>query len=84
MFNLVIFDYFSDIVFQNKQVHNGQKTISKFLSDLKNFFYKKKAAEVANFCLIGKIHHDFLVPTVIELGCKTFLPFQTSDLHRVS
>ena len=42
-----------------------------------------KAALVSNFCLIGKIHHDFLVPSMIELGCKTFMPFQTSDLHRV-
>ena len=38
---------------------------------------------VSNFCLIGKIRHDFLMPTMIELGCKTFMPFQTSDLRRV-
>jgi len=46
-------------------------------------FTIKKAAVVSNFCLIGKICHDFLVPTMIELGRKTFMPFQTSDLHRV-
>ena len=82
MFNLVKFDYFSDSVFRGKQVHNGQKTIPKFLSGFKHFYYKK-AAVVSNFCLIGKIRRDFLVPTMIELGCKTFMPFQTSDLHRV-
>ena len=38
---------------------------------------------VSNFCLIGKIHHNFLVPRMIELGCKTFMPIQTLDLHRV-
>ena len=82
MFNFVKFDYFSDSVFRDKQVHNGQKTIPKFLSGFENFYYKK-AAVVSNFCLIGKICHDFLVPTMIELGCRTFMPFQTSDLHRV-
>jgi hypothetical protein len=49
-----------------------------------NIFTIKKATVVSNFCLIGKIHHDLLVPTMIELGCKTFIPFQTSDLHRVT
>ena len=48
-----------------------------------NIFTTKKAAVVSNFCLIGKILHDFLIPTMIELGCKTFMPFQTSGLHRV-
>ena len=38
---------------------------------------------VSNFCLIGKICHNFLVPTMIELGCKTFMPIQTFNLHRV-
>ena len=31
----------------------------------------------------AKIHHNFLVPRMIELGCKTFMPIQTLDLHRV-
>ena len=48
-----------------------------------NIFTIKKAAVVSNFCLIGKIHHNFLVPRMIELGCKTFMPIQTLDLHRV-
>ena len=48
-----------------------------------NIFTIKKAVVVSNFCLIGKIRHDFLVPTLFELGCKTFMPFQTSDLDRV-
>ena len=38
---------------------------------------------VSNFCLIGKIHHNFLVPRMIELGRQTFMPIQTLDLHRV-
>ena len=48
-----------------------------------NIFTIKKAAVVSNFCLIGKIRHDFLVPTMIESGCKTFTPFQILDLRRV-
>ena len=59
------------------------KNYPQILSGFKHFYYKK-AAVVSNFCLIGKIRHDFLVPTMIELGCKTFMPFQTSDLHRVN
>ena len=43
----------------------------------------KKAAVIFNFCLIGIIHHNFLVPRVIELAPKTFMPIQTPDLHRV-
>jgi hypothetical protein len=38
---------------------------------------------VSNFCLIGKIHHNFLVPRMIESGRQTFMPIQTLDLHRV-
>ena len=38
---------------------------------------------IPNFCIIGKIHHNFMVPRMIELGCKTFMPIQTLDLHRV-
>ena len=83
MFNLVKFDYFSDSVFRDKQVHNGQKLAPNFCLVL-NIFTIKKAAVISNFCLIGKICHDFLVPTMIKLGCKTFMPFQTSDLHRVN
>ena len=41
MFNLVKFDYFSDSVFRDKQVNNGQKTIPKFLSGFKKFYHKK-------------------------------------------
>ena len=42
-------------------------------------FYYKKAALVSNICLIRKIHHNFLVPKMIELGCKTFMPIQTLE-----
>ena len=48
-----------------------------------HFGLSKKAALLSNFCIIGKIHHNFLVPRMIELGCKTFMPIQTFDLHRV-
>ena len=63
-------------------MHNGQKTIPKFLSGFENFTIKKTAV-VSNICLIGKICHNFLLPRVIELGCQTFMPVQTLDLHRV-
>ena len=43
----------------------------------------KKAAVIFNFCLIGNIHHNFLVPRMIESAPKTFMPIQTPDLHRV-
>ena len=33
--------------------------------------------------LIGNIHHNFLVPRMIESDPKTFMPIQTPDLHRV-
>ena len=32
---------------------------------------------------IGKIHHNFLGLTMIELAFKTFMPIQTLDLPRV-
>ena len=59
------------------------KKLSPNWTSFISFYYKKKAAVVSKFCLIGKICHDFLVPTLIELGWKTFMPFQTSDLDRV-
>ena len=43
----------------------------------------KKAAVIFNFCLIGNIHHNFLVPRMIESAPKTFMPIQTPDLDRV-
>ena len=42
-----------------------------------NIFTIKKAAVVLNFCLIGKIQYNFLVPRIVESGCKTFMPIQT-------
>ena len=53
------------------------------LIKLKNFGYLKKAGVVLNFCLIGKIYHNFLVLRMIESACKTFLSIQTLDLHKV-
>ena len=61
---------------------NTVRKIVKF-DQIEHFGLSKKAAVVSNFCLIGKIHHNFLVPRMIELGCKTFMPIQTLDLHRV-
>ena len=59
------------------------KTLSETLPNLtklKNLNYLKKAAVVSNFCLIGKISHDFLVPKMIESSCKNFMPIQTLNL----
>ena len=39
----------------------------------------KKAAVIFNFCLIGNIRHNFLVPRMIETAPKTFMPIQTPD-----
>ena len=44
---------------------------------------KKKPAVIFNFCLIGNIPHNFLVPRIIELAAKTFMPIQTPGLQRV-
>jgi hypothetical protein len=33
--------------------------------------------------LIWKIRHNFLVPRITELACKTFMPIQNLDLNRV-
>ena len=72
--NLVKFGYVSDSVFNLHALQN--------LTSFEHFYYKK-AAVVSNF---GKIHHNFLflVPRMIELGRQTFMPIQTSDLHRVT
>ena len=37
---------------------------------------------VSNFCLIGKIPHNFLVPKMVESACKIFMLIQTLDLHK--
>ena len=41
-----------------------------------NFLLNKKAVIVSNFCLIGKIPHDFSILTSIELARKTFIGIQ--------
>ena len=73
----------SDSVFivQLGWVHNG-RNIPKF-DKFDNIYAIKKAAVVLNFCLIGKIRHNFLVPRMIESARKTFMPVQTLNLHRV-
>ena len=57
------------------------KTVNFF--DSQHFSYIKKIAVISNCCLIGNIRHNFLVPRMIELACKTFMPIQTLFLHRV-
>ena len=63
------------------------KTVNFFDSQLtgfQHFSYIKKFAVISNFCLIGNIRHNFLVPRMIELlGCQTFMPIQTLELHKV-
>jgi hypothetical protein len=51
--------------------------------NFEKFGLSKKTAIVSNFCLIGKIPHNFLVSKIIESACKTFMPIQTLGLHRV-
>ena len=82
MFNLVKFGNASDSVFR---VQVGCTMVRKLSPKFTSFthFYYKKAAMVSNFCLIGKIHHSFMVPRMIELVNWTFMPIQTLDLHRV-
>ena len=65
-------------------VHNGQNfpKFDKF-DKFDNIYAINKAAVVLNFCLIGKIRHNFLVPIMIESVRKTFMPVQTFNLHRV-
>ena len=61
---------------------NTVRNIAKF-EQIEKFELSKKAVMVSNFCLIGKIPYNFLVPKVIESACKTFMPIQTLALHRV-
>ena len=58
---------------------NTVRKIIKF-DKIEHFGLSKKAAVVSNFCLIGKIHHNFLVPKMIELD---FHAYSDPDLHRV-
>ena len=77
---------FGDSFLTIVQLLVSENTVRKIvkLVHIEHFGLSKKAALVSNFFSIGKIHHNFLVPRMIELGCKTFMPFQTSDLHRVT
>ena len=63
----------------------SENTIRKIVKfdKIEHFALSKKAVVVSNFCLIGKIHHNFLVLRMIELACKNYMPIQTLDLHRV-
>ena len=46
------------------------------LDQIEHFGLSQKAAVVSNFCLIGKIHHNFLVLRMIELD---FLVLSLTD-----
>ena len=62
---------------------NTEHNIAK-LDQIYKFGLSKNAAVVSIFCLIGKIHHNFVVPRMIESCRQTFMPIQTLDmLHRV-
>ena len=54
---------------------NTVRSIAK-LDQTEHFGLSKKAAVESNFCLIGKIHHNFLVLRTIVLACITFMPIQ--------
>ena len=62
---------------------NTVRNITK-IDQVDKFGLSKKAAMVSNFCLVGKIRHNLLVTTMIELACQTFMPNQTFELHRVT
>ena len=81
--NLSILPVFLTVFSTYFHTENTVRNITKFVQ-IKKFELSKKAAVVSNFGLIGKIPHNFLVPKMIELVCKTFMPIQTLDLHRVS
>ena len=67
---------FSTYFHTENTVRNSSK-----IDQIEKFRLSKKAAVVSDFCLIGKIPHNFLVPRMIELACKFFMPIQTLDLH---
>ena len=52
------------------------------LFQIEKFGLSKKAAVVSNFCLIGKIYHNFQIPRMIELACQTFMQcnYASSDM----
>ena len=54
------------------------------LDQMEKFGLSKKAAVVSNFCLIGKINHNFLLPRMIVSARQTFMPIQTLDLSTQS
>ena len=60
---------------------NTVRNITK-IDQIDKFGLSKKAAVVSNFCLLGKIRHDLLVTTMIELACQTFMQcnYASSDM----
>ena len=68
------------------EVHNGRngsRNCAQFFSAQKSFSVKK-AAELLNFCLIGKILHNFPMPISIEPAPKSFICIQILLWYRVT
>ena len=65
---------------QSKSVIYIAVKASKLLCIIFFWFY----TFLLNFCFIGNIRHNFLVPRIIETTPKTFMPIQIPDLHSVS
>ena len=65
----------ASIVQLSNRVHNGCK-FSELILIIWNDWMSQKVAEVLIFCLIGKILHNFPMPTSIESAPKTFVSIQ--------
>ena len=52
------------------------KSLEKEIILVSKFLLNKKAVIVSNFCLIGKIPHDFPILRSIESAQKTFIGIQ--------
>ena len=61
---------------QKRKSSQWQQVWRKKLFWFQNFYYIKKAVIVSNFCLIGKIPHDFPILRSIESAWKTFMDIQ--------
>ena len=65
----------ASIVQLSNRVHNGCRFLELILI-IWNYWISQKAAEVLNFCVIGKILHNFPMPISIEPAPKTFVCIQ--------
>ena len=62
---------------------NTVRNITK-IDQVDKFGLSKKAAMVSNFCLVGKIRHNLLVTTMIELACQTFMQCSSASSDMIS